>query len=52
MYAGQCVGLIHDVAPAAQIVASVASQAARILAGFGKAAGGVGRSEDEQLHRR
>lgn len=32
LYAGQCVGLIHEMAPAARIVAAVASQAARILA--------------------
>jgi NAD(P)H-dependent flavin oxidoreductase YrpB (nitropropane dioxygenase family) len=37
LYAGQSVGLIHEVAPAARIVAAVASQAARILASFGKA---------------
>jgi NAD(P)H-dependent flavin oxidoreductase YrpB (nitropropane dioxygenase family) len=32
LYAGQSVGVIHQVAPAAQIVAAIASQAARILA--------------------
>jgi nitronate monooxygenase/enoyl-[acyl-carrier protein] reductase II len=31
LYAGQSVGVIRDVAPAAQIVAEIASQAARIL---------------------
>ena len=53
MYAGQSIGLIHQVAPAAQIVAAVASQAAGILAGFGRmAAAGVGPGEDEQAHDR
>jgi NAD(P)H-dependent flavin oxidoreductase YrpB (nitropropane dioxygenase family) len=48
LYAGQSVGLIRDAAPAARIVAEIASQAARILAGFGpKAAAGAGRGEDE-----
>jgi len=32
LYAGQFVGLIHEIAPAARIVAAVATQAARILA--------------------
>ncbi len=32
LYAGQSVGLIHEIAPAARIVAAVATQAARILA--------------------
>ena len=31
LYAGQSVGLIHEIAPATRIVAAVASQAARIL---------------------
>lgn len=53
LYAGQSAGLIHHVAPAAQIVAAVASQAAEILASFGgKAAAGVGLGEDEQPHAR
>jgi hypothetical protein len=52
LYAGQSVGLIHEVAPAARIVAAVASQAARILASFGNAAAGVGLSEDEQPRSR
>jgi len=33
LYAGQSVGLIHEVAPAARIVAAVAAQAMRILTG-------------------
>jgi NAD(P)H-dependent flavin oxidoreductase YrpB (nitropropane dioxygenase family) len=33
LYAGQSVGVVHEVAPAAQIVATIATQAARILAG-------------------
>jgi NAD(P)H-dependent flavin oxidoreductase YrpB (nitropropane dioxygenase family) len=53
LYAGQSVGVIHQVAPAAQLVAAVASQAAGILAGFGrKAAAGVGPGEDAQAHDR
>jgi hypothetical protein len=53
LYAGQSVGLIHDVVPAARIVAAVASQAARILASFGRnAAAGVRLGEDEQPHGR
>jgi hypothetical protein len=45
--------LIHEVAPAARIVAAVAWQAARILAGFGRqAAAGVGPGEDAQAHDR
>jgi hypothetical protein len=53
LYAGQSVGLIHEVAPAARIVAAVAWQAARILAGFGRrAAAGVGPGEDAQAHDR
>src|SRR5262245_33868244 len=52
MYAGQSVGVVHDVAPAARIVAAIASQAARVLASFGgAAAAGVGPGEDEQPHR-
>jgi len=38
LYAGQSVGLIHDVAPAARIVAAIASQAARVLASSGRKA--------------
>jgi hypothetical protein len=41
------------VAPAAQIVAAVASQAAGILASFGRqAAAGLGPAEDAQAHDR
>jgi NAD(P)H-dependent flavin oxidoreductase YrpB (nitropropane dioxygenase family) len=53
LYAGQSVGLIHEVAPAARIVAAVAGQAARILAGFGRqAAAGVRPADDAQGHDR
>jgi hypothetical protein len=53
LYAGQSVGVVHEVAPAAQIVAEIASQAAQILAGFGRqAAVGMGPGEDEQAHDR
>jgi hypothetical protein len=35
LYAGQSVGLVHEVAPAAQVVGAVASRAAGILAADG-----------------
>jgi NAD(P)H-dependent flavin oxidoreductase YrpB (nitropropane dioxygenase family) len=52
LYAGQSVGLVHEVAPAARIVAAVASQAARILASYGGKATGVGPGQHEQAHGR
>jgi NAD(P)H-dependent flavin oxidoreductase YrpB (nitropropane dioxygenase family) len=51
LYAGQSVGLVGEVAPAERIVAAIASQAAGVLAGFGrKAAAGVGQGQDAQPH--
>jgi NAD(P)H-dependent flavin oxidoreductase YrpB (nitropropane dioxygenase family) len=38
LYAGQSVGLVHDVVPAARIVEAIALQAARVLADLGRTA--------------